>query len=62
MRGHDEHVFVCACSFFCTVNFVDAVVGTVLQRQTHRRSAVIEQRNTLALNRNAKAVDLARGD
>ena len=62
MRGHDEHVFVGACSFFCTVTGVHAVVGAVLQRQTHWRSAVIKQRNTLTLDRNAKAVDLARGD
>ena len=62
MRGHDEHVLVCAGSILRSVDSEHAVVGAVLQRESHRRSAVIEQRNTLTLNRDAKAVHLAGGD
>ena len=62
MRGHDEHVLVCAGSILRSVDSEHAVVGAVLQRESHRRAAVIKQRNTIALNRDAKAVHLAGGD
>ena len=62
MRGHDEHVLVCAGAILRAVNGEHSVVGAVLQRETHRRSAIVEQRHTLTLNRDAKAVHLAGRD